>query len=307
MNYENNIGLCFSANYLKQGSNSEKCKLANKNHISNISLKVREDKNIINYSENSKLFNGNIIYSLPSISYNLNNQKKIENIISDLVENKVKMITINPTNLILSDYEWSTDEEKETIFKNITESIASLVSNKIIVALENPIDKKDKIYFGHDIEEMTDIFVHVRKILVEEYKFTEEEVHKYFRICLNTEKLSETDMDKWVSSFNDAISIIKIKRNNKFDFIVNYIKTNKLNEDLIILLNTNSDLEDVINEYEDFKSNFSVKKKKTKKMQKNKDIKKDNSSDKYANMVQMGIIIITIFIIILMIYVKFKS
>ena len=85
MNYENNIGLSFSSNYLKQGNNIEKCKISTKNHIPNISLIIREDKKNVDFKENKKIYNENIIYHIPSISYNLNNQKEIENIVTKII------------------------------------------------------------------------------------------------------------------------------------------------------------------------------------------------------------------------------
>ena len=226
------------------------------------------------------------------------------------------MITINPTNLMVSNFEWSTKKEQEKLFKNITESIALLTSHKIVVALENPIDTKEKVYYGHDVEQMSDILVYSRKVLTKNFKFRENDSQKYIKVCLNTSKLSEKNIEKWLTTFNDSLECIKIKNNNTFEYVINYVKGNNLSNSLKILLSTNSDLDNVISEYKEFRSYFVESKKKVtkeqhvktvQKVEKKKVSKKNDKSDKYANIVQICIIVITIIIMLLMIYVKFKS
>lgn len=293
------IGISFSSNYLKQGSNEEKCKLASKNKISNISLSVREDKKEFDISNDRKNYNGNLIYFLPSVSYNLNNIKTIEEMVLKLINNKINTFIINPTNMLVSDYEWSTKSEQNKNFKNITESIAFLASNKIIVSLENPIDTKLKVYFGHNIEQMSDIIIYSRKILVTKYKFSENDANKYIRLCLNTSKMKQEDIVTWLSTFKESINIIKVKNNN-YSFVINYIKTNDF-KNITILYNTSTDLEYIIDEYNDFAILFGVDKNITHKKKINK-----NKID-YPSIIQKCIVIITILIALLMIYVRFNA
>lgn len=290
------IGIAFSSNYLKQGSNVEKCKLANKNKISNIILSIRDDKKEFYISEDKKYYNGNIIYALPSISYNLNNLKLIEEMVNKIITNKIKTITITPTNMILSDYEWSTKSEQNKIFKNITETLASIASKKIEVAIENPIDTKTKVYFGHSPEQMSDILIYSRKILVTKYKFTENDANKYLKLCLNTSKMNQEDISKWLNTFKESLSIVKVKSNN-YNFIVNYIRTNNFNN-IRILYSTSTELENIMNEYCDFSKLFGI------------DIKEKNKIKKkidYPTIIQICIIILTILIALLMIYIKFSA
>ena len=292
----NNIGISFSSNYLKQGSDLEKIKIANKNNISNILLSVRDDKESVNFDENKKKFDGNIIYNIPTVSYNNNNLKDIESLVKKIQSKKSKMDIINPTNIIESDFEWSTKTEQNQIFKNITKSIASLASSKMLVLLENPVDVKDKIYYGHTIEQFSDILVHSRELLVKDYGFTESDANKYIKVSINTKKLNNSELEKWFSSFNDSIKVIKLKY-NPTSYAVDYIKNNLMDRDVLLFLITNSDLDDVINEYNLLYSNF----------YNNKVVKSSSKKLKPSDIVQICIIIITILIALLMIYVKFHS
>lgn len=292
MNYINNIGISFSKDYLKQGTFLEKCKLATKYNISNISLVVREDKKNLDIKSNKKMYNGNVIYNIPSISYNLNNIKSTDSLLSKLIKNKIEIITMNPTNIIESDFEWSTKEEQDIIFNNICTGIAYIAAHKITIAVENPVIKKDKIYLGNNIEQMTDIVVNSRKILKEKYNFTEKDALKYIKICLNATNMDKNEVDKWFNSFTNSIIIVKINDDNN---IINYLINSKFFNNIKILLLCNSDLEEIGSEYEKFKEKFRSKN------------KKNNDEDKYANIVQKCIIIVTIAIMILMIYIKFKS
>ncbi len=292
----NNIGISFSSNYLKQGSDLEKIKIANKNNISNILLSVRDDKESVNFDENKKKFDGNIIYNIPTVSYNNNNLKDIESLVKKIQSKKSKMVIINPTNIIESDFEWSTKTEQNQIFKNITKSIASLASSKMLVLLENPVDVKDKIYYGHTIEQFSDILVHSRELLVKDYGFTESDANKYIKVSINTKKLNNSELEKWFSSFNDSIKVIKLKY-NPTSYAVDYIKNNLMDRDVLLFLITNSDLDDVINEYNLLYSNF----------YNNKVVKSSSKKLKPSDIVQICIIIITILIALLMIYVKFHS
>lgn len=292
----NNIGISFSSNYLKQGSDLEKIKIANKNNISNILLSVRDDKESVNFDENKKKFDGNIIYNIPTVSYNNNNLKDIESLVKKIQSKKSKMVIINPTNIIESDFEWSTKTEQNQIFKNITKSIASLASSKMLVLLENPVDVKDKIYYGHTIEQFSDILVHSRELLVKDYGFTESDANKYIKVSINTKKLNNSELEKWFSSFNDSIKVIRLKY-NPTSYAVDYIKNNLMDRDVLLFLITNSDLDDVINEYNLLYSNF----------YNNKVVKSSSKKLKPSDIVQICIIIITILIALLMIYVKFHS
>ena len=300
---DNKIGIAFSSNYLKQGSNIEKCKISNKNKIPNIVLSIREDKKEFDISEDKKNYSGNIIYNVPSVSYNLNNIKTVEDIINSLIINKIKTITINPTNMILSDYEWSTKQEQNKVFKNIVETLASIASNKLEVLIENPKDTKSKVYFGHDVETMQSILLNSRKTLIKKYNFTENEANKYLKISLNTSGMNQSDVVVWLNSFKESLSMIKVTNTN-YTFIYNYLKTNNFKR-MMLIYTTSTELESVINEYKGFSKMCGVEiKEKTKKK---KEKKSKTKKMDYPTMIQIGIILLTVFIAFLMIYVKFQS
>lgn len=309
MNFLNNIGISFKANYLIQGDNKERCNVAKKSDIPNIELFIREDGKDFDMESVFNTYKNNVIFNMPTININLGNLNDIDKILKLLLKYDVKLITIKASNLTMEDYEWSTDEEQSNYISNMSKAIATLASNKVTVAIENASYYGNSSgYYGQSLNQLSDILVYSRKVLVNDFKFSDKDANKYIKISFSVSNLlknsSIDEIDKWFSIFNESIGCIKFNDDDKYNEVLNKILNNYMTYKLEcpILLGENVDIEEIPMKYENyinFIKNYNI--------DKNIPMEKNLNEDGFTNIAVASMIVLTILIGILMIYVKFHS
>lgn len=304
-----NLGISYKAGYLVQGNQMERCNTSTSLNVENTELQVRTDGKDFNINNILKTYKGNIVLHLPPVNPDLSNLELVNDVVKKIKDSKIKLVTINASNLALNLFEWSTLEEQKKYFLNIVTSVATIASNKIEVAFENLNPKANEVMFGSNINQMTDIIVYARRLLTKDFGFTEEEAEKYVGITLDVNNVN-TDAEKdnilnWFEVFNESIKVIKFQTIEQLRMIYDILKDREYNG--YIFYETKSDLDDIKNEYSDLetylieelkKKGVEIKPKKTKK------IKKDNKG--FSNIMITTMIVLTIVIVILMFIVKLR-
>ena len=299
----NNIGISYSGSYLLQGNQIERLKKSLELKANTTELLLRTDKKECDIDSLRKVYNGNILFHVPAINPDLANLKIVNEIVRNLKENKIELITINASNLSLDLFEWSTLDEQKKYFLNIVTAISTLASNKIEVAVDNIKYEENNNLFGSNIAQMTDIIVYSRKMLVRDFGFREDEAEKYIGLSLNIDNIrtdsSKESLENWMEVFSNSIKCIKISNSNDADKINKMLDImEKDNKDYTILLSTNSDLDEINSGYInlinliDKDSSIEIEEKNT-----ITDIKSDK---KMTNYIILGMIIATIVIICMM-------
>ena len=305
----NNIGISYSGSYLLQGNQIERLKKSLELKANTTELLLRTDKKECDIDSLRKVYNGNILFHVPAINPDLANLKIVNEIVRNLKENKIELITINASNLSLDLFEWSTLDEQKKYFLNIVTAISTLASNKIEVAVDNIKYEENNNLFGSNIAQMTDIIVYSRKMLVRDFGFREEEAEKYIGLSLNIDNIrtdsSKESLENWMEVFSNSIKCIKISNTNDIDKINKMLDImEKDNKDYTILLSTNSDLDEINSGYInlinliDKDSSIEIEEKNTV-----TDIKSDK---KMTNYIILGMIIATIVIICMMFVLKLR-
>lgn len=305
----NNIGISYSGSYLLQGNQIERLKKSLELKANTTELLLRTDKKECDIDSLRKVYNGNILFHVPAINPDLANLKIVNEIVRNLKENKIELITINASNLSLDLFEWSTLDEQKKYFLNIVTAISTLASNKIEVAVDNIKYEENNNLFGSNIAQMTDIIVYSRKMLVRDFGFREEEAEKYIGLSLNIDNIrtdsSKESLENWMEVFSNSIKCIKISNSNDTDKINKMLDImEKYNKDYTILLSTNSDLDEINSGYInlinliDKDSSIEIEEKNTV-----TDIKSDK---KMTNYIILGMIIATIVIICMMFVLKLR-
>lgn len=305
----NNIGISYSGSYLLQGNQIERLKKSLELKANTTELLLRTDKKECDIDSLRKVYNGNILFHVPAINPDLANLKIVNEIVRNLKENKIELITINASNLSLDLFEWSTLDEQKKYFLNIVTAISTLASNKIEVAVDNIKYEENNNLFGSNIAQMTDIIVYSRKMLVRDFGFREEEAEKYIGLSLNIDNIrtdsSKESLENWMEVFSNSIKCIKISNSNDTDKINKMLDImEKYNKDYTILLSTNSDLDEINSGYInlinliDKDSSIEIEEKNTV-----TDIKSDK---KMSNYIILGMIIATIVIICMMFVLKLR-
>ena len=305
----NNIGISYSGSYLLQGNQIERLKKSLELKANTTELLLRTDKKECDIDSLRKVYNGNILFHVPAINPDLANLKIVNEIVRNLKENKIELITINASNLSLDLFEWSTLDEQKKYFLNIVTAISTLASNKIEVAVDNIKYEENNNLFGSNIAQMTDIIVYSRKMLVRDFGFREEEAEKYIGLSLNIDNIrtdsSKESLKNWMEVFSNSIKCIKISNSNDTDKINKMLDImEKDNKDYTILLSTNSDLDEINSGYInlinliDKDSSIEIEEKNTV-----TDIKSDK---KMTNYIILGMIIATIVIICMMFVLKLR-
>lgn len=310
MDLINQIGISYKAGYLVQGTQAERCKTSTKLQAYNTELYMRSDGKDFDITNILKDYRGNIIFHIPTINIDLGNLNSINSKVKGLVNNNIKMVTINASNLSLEQFEWSTVEEQKKYFLNLITAVATLAANKIVVAVENT-ENGDNGYFGSTITHLSDIIIHSKRLLVKDFGFSEEDSNEYIGLCLNISEILKTEtideVKKWFKVFNKNIKCIKFMDDN-YEQVLNMILNECIayNYEEPILLQTERELEEVCNYYKNFD-------------EKVRNLLKKNNIDISENKIQpindvgctniiiLSIILITIFIAILMVLVKIKS
>lgn len=305
----NNIGISYSGSYLLQGNQIERLKKSLELKANTTELLLRTDKKECDIDSLRKVYNGNILFHVPAINPDLANLKIVNEIVRNLKENKIELITINASNLSLDLFEWSTLDEQKKYFLNIVTAISTLASNKIEVAVDNIKYEENNNLFGSNIAQMTDIIVYSRKMLVRDFGFREEEAEKYIGLSLNIDNIrtdsSKESLENWMEVFSNSIKCIKISNSNDTDKINKMLDImEKDNKDYTILLSTNSDLDEINSGYInlinliDKDSSIEIEEKNTV-----TDIKSDKQMTNY---IILGMIIATIVIICMMFVLKLR-
>lgn len=305
----NNIGISYSGSYLLQGNQIERLKKSLELKANTTELLLRTDKKECDIDSLRKVYNGNILFHVPAINPDLANLKIVNEIVRNLKENKIELITINASNLSLDLFEWSTLDEQKKYFLNIVTAISTLASNKIEVAVDNIKYEENNNLFGSNIAQITDIIVYSRKMLVRDFGFREDEAEKYIGLSLNIDNIrtdsSKESLENWMEVFSNSIKCIKISNTNDTDKINKMLDImEKDNKDYTILLSTNSDLDEINSGYInlinliDKDSSIEIEEKNTV-----TDIKSDK---KMTNYIILGMIIATIVIICMMFVLKLR-
>ena len=305
----NNIGISYSGSYLLQGNQIERLKKSLELKANTTELLLRTDKKECDIDSLRKVYNGNILFHVPTINPDLANLKIVNEIVRNLKENKIELITINASNLSLDLFEWSTLDEQKKYFLNIVTAISTLASNKIEVAVDNIKYEENNNLFGSNIAQMTDIIVYSRKMLVRDFGFREDEAEKYIGLSLNIDNIrtdsSKESLENWMEVFSNSIKCIKISNTNDTDKINKMLDImEKDNKDYTILLSTNSDLDEINSGYInlinliDKDSSIEIEEKNTV-----TDIKSDKQMTNY---IILGMIIATIVIICMMFVLKLR-
>ena len=260
-----NLGICYRGDYINQGSNIEKCKKSTELDTSYTEFVIRNDGKG-NLSDNlSAYYKGNILLHLPTINTNQTNLKNVKDYIISLLNNDIKLITINASMLQSEVFDWSTAEEQQNYLKNLANGIASLCEFNIDIAIENTDKDKNELLFGSTISNMSDLLVYTRNALVEKYNYTREQANKRVGISLSIRKLRKTntslELNTWFKVFYNDIKCIKVNNIENtlhdIDGLLDLVISTNL--DIPILLETKSELEKKENEYKKFK--FIVNKK----------------------------------------------
>lgn len=303
MNLEN-IGISYNASYLFQGNQIERCKKSIDLNAKVTELLLRTDKKDCDIDNIKKVYKGKVLFHVPAINPDLANLKSVNELVRTLSENGIKMITINASNLSLDLFEWSTLEEQKKYFLNIVTAIATLASNKIEVAIDNLKRNESNTMFGSDIAQVTDIIVYSRKMLVKDFGFKEDVAEKYIGLSLNIDNIdvssAKESLNNWFEVFNNSIKCIKVSNldnEENIKFLTDICKKNNY----VVLLKTESDLDEVDEQYVSLLNLMGVDVNITKensKKTKIKDISKNNK--KITNMIIALMIITTVIILCMM-------
>lgn len=319
-----NLGISYRGDYINQGSFIEKCKKSSELNTSYTEFVIRNDGKGI-YSDNLlPYYNGNLILHLPTINTNQTNLKNVKDIVISLLQNNIKLITIDASCLLGDTFDWCTTEEQQNYLKNMASGIASLCEFNIDVAIENTAKDKNEMLFGRTISNMSDLLVYTRNTLVEKYNYTREQANNRVGISLSIRKLRKVnnslELNTWFKVFYNDIKCIKVNDientlpdiDNLLDLVIS------TGIDVPILVETKSELEKIVNEYKKFK--FIVNKKTNKEVlnfegyqeipdstynEYNYNIASSQSG--FTNAIVVIMIILTLIIAVLMILVKFRT
>ena len=252
----NNFGISYIASYISQGSLIDKCKKSSSLGLKNVEFVIRNDGKGTSFNNIDEYYKGNIIVHAPTINVNQSNLKTIKEYLRDLSKNNIKLVTIEPSTLLKDAFDWSTSEEQQNYLKNIAKGLTSIiVNNGVNIAIENPSLDKNNQVFGSKTCNISDLLVHIRKILVEEYEYSKEEASKAVGVSLNISNLIEnkeiTNCNEWFKLFYNDIRCIKINSNESDMKYFDYLMTTILNIqlDVPIFIGIDSDIEYINNEY----------------------------------------------------------
>ncbi len=305
MNLEN-IGISYNASYLLQGNQIERCKKSIDLNAKVTELLLRTDKKDCDIDNIKKVYKGKVLFHVPAINPDLANLKSVNELVRTLSENGIKMITINASNLSLDLFEWSTLEEQKKYFLNIVTAIATLASNKIEVAIDNLKRNESNTMFGSDIAQVTDIIVYSRKMLVKDFGFKEDVAEKYIGLSLNLDNIdvssAKESLNNWFEVFNNSIKCIKVSNldnEENIKFLTDICKKNNY----VVLLKTESDLDEVDEQYVSLLNLMGVDVNITKENSKKTKIKNISKNNKKITNMIIALMIITTVIILCMMFI----
>ncbi len=253
-----NLGISYRGDYITQGSINDKSKKSAQLNINNTEFMVRDDGKDNDFSNVSNIYDGNVIFHLPTINVSQSNLKEVKDTILELMKNNISLLTIDASTLLYETFDWSTSEEQQNYLKNMAKGIAALASNNIPIAIENTGLDKNNPLFGKTITNISDLLVYSRNALVEQYDFTREKANSIIGISLNIGNIMKTseivDLGGWFKVFYNDIRCVKVKNidntiplfNQLLDILINN------NIDIPILLETKDEIEAIVNSYKKF-------------------------------------------------------
>ena len=260
-----NLGISYRGDYINQGSYIEKFKKSSELNTNYTEFVIRNDGKGIFTDNLTSYYNGNIILHLPTINTNQTNLKNVKDTVISLLQNNIKLITIDASSLSGDTFDWCTAEEQQNYLKNMANGIASLCEFNIDIAIENTAKDKNELLFGRTISNMSDLLVYTRNALVEKYNYTREQANSRVGISLSIRKLRKVnnslDLNTWFKVFYNDIKCIKVNDIENtlpdIDSLLDLVISTNI--DVPILLETKNELEKIVNEYKKFK--FIVNKK----------------------------------------------
>lgn len=254
----NNLGITYSGDYISQGSLIDKCKKSAKLKIKNTEIIFKDDGKDTDYKSIVDCYSGDMIIHVPTINISQSNLKAIKEILSNTVNDSVKLIIIPASSLLYETYEWSTIQEQQNYLRNTAKGIASLITYGVPIAIENTTKYKNNLLFGKSMSNIADLLVYTRSILVDEEGFTKEDAANMIGISLNVSNLREVNeignIDKWFRNFYNDLKCIKIDNIetnlNIVTWLLDAIILNNI--DCKFMYGIKSDLEDINNEFNKF-------------------------------------------------------
>lgn len=322
MDYFKKIGISYTGDYIIQGSNIDKCIKSEKLSSKYTELIVRKDGKELEGESINKVYHGTLLFHLPTLRYDLTNLKQITNFVISLVKDGVKYAVIDASNLPLDVYDWSTTEEQQDYIKTLSSGFAQLISNGITLYIENVKDENNISYFGKRVENISDILMYTKNILIKNHDYTKDKADSSIGVSFNVTKLygNINEYSKWFSVLGNNIKVLKVTDVDNavsiFDGILTTSYDNKI--DPIVLLQIDKEIEEVNKKYRKFEYlvNQKVNDKPmsldnyTEIKEKNNDEEYDFSASNqsgYSSIVIISMIVITILIAVVMIYLKFRD
>ena len=305
MDVVKDLGISYKASYLIQGNQMERCSTSTALNVKYTCLYARTDGKDFNIESILKNYKGNIVFHLPSINPDLSNLTPVNNLVKKIVDSKLKLVTIDASNLSSDLFEWSTLEEQKKYFLNVVTGIATLASNKIEVAIENSKSSTSNSKFGSCISQMTDIIVYSRRLLVKDFGFSEGDAEKYIGISLNIDNIN-FDNEKegilnYMEVFDKNIKVIKFESYNRLNMILDLLKQRE--KDVLVFYNTKEDLDEIKEKFISLRNEIENSIEDTSILN---DSKKLVNNKGFTNIIMYSMILLTIVIVVLMFIIKLK-
>lgn len=322
MDYFKKLGISYSGDYIKQGSNMDKCEKSENLSAKYTEIYVRKDGKESNIEDLKKVYKGRVFFHLPTLRHDLTNLKSITNTVIDLVKGGVKYAIIDVSNLPLDIYEWSTVEEQEDYIRTLSNGYAQIISNGITLYIENSSDEKGTPSYGSKVEHISDLIMYTKNALFKNYDFTKERVESSIGVSFDITKLYD-DVGmyyKWFNVLGNNIKLVKVSDVDNaisiFDGILSSMMSNEIEP--ILLLKTDNEIEEINKKYRKFEYLINIKNNggilsldsyseiniKDSKTEYNYNI---SSQSGYSSIVIISMIIITIIVAVIMLYIKFKN
>ena len=254
----NNLGITYNGDYISQGSLIDKCKKSGKLRIKNTEIIFKDDGKDTDYKSIVNSYSGNMILHVPTINVSQSNLKTIKDILTNTVNENVKLIVIDAGSLLYETYDWSTVQEQQNYLRNMAKGIASLITYGVPIAIENTTKYKNNLLFGKSMSNISDLLVYTRSILVEEDGFTKEQAADMIGVSLNVNNLRDVNeigkIDKWFRNFYNDLKCIKVDDvESNLNIVIWLLDAIMLNNiDCMLLYGTKLELEDINNEYNKF-------------------------------------------------------
>ena len=322
MDYFNKIGISYTGDYIEQGSNIDKCDKSEKLSAKYTELSIRKDGKESDINSLIKRYHGTLLFHLPTLKKDLSNLKWVSDYVTKLVKYKINYVVIDASSLPLDLYDWSTAEEQVDYIKTIASGFAQIIANGVTLLIENVHDDNNVSFFGKRVENISDIIMYTKNILVKNYDYSKDKADSSIGVSFNITKLygEINEYSKWFNILGSNIKVIKVTDVDNaisiFEGILNKIEEDKI--DAILLLQIKNEIEEVKRKYRKFEYLINCKNKglpfsldnytdiNVKDEEEEYDFSTTNQSG-YSSVVIISMIIITVLIAVIMLYIKFKE